>query len=319
MAHEKAEHHPRASHTSPKDFFLWFGAIIALYSSITSFLALMFHYIDIAFPDPLSYAIDPFSSGTRIAMATLIVMVPLFLGLLLTIRREIVREPSKANIWVRRWALVLTIFIAALTAAIDLITLLNSFLGGDLTTRFALKALVVLLVAILTCLHFLADYRGYWTLHRRKVNQVGAGIGALGIMTILGGFLLIGSPSHIRDLRYDSQRVSDLQNIQSQVISYWQQNHKLPDSLNALDDPLAGYHVPVDPSTDAQYEYAKTGGTGFTLCATFNAPSEGTSQTGPMYSGPKGFEQDFMHQSGRTCFDRTIDPNKYPTLPRPVS
>lgn len=316
MAHERAEHRPRESRTTPKDFFLWLGAVIALYASITSFFALIFHYIDLAFPDPLSYVTDPFSTGMRISMATLIVMVPLFLALLLVIRRDIVREPGKANIWARRWALVLTIFLAALTAAIDLITLLTTFFGGDLTTHFALKAAVVLLIAVLVFLHFLADYRGYWTLHREKVNRVGAGVGALAIMTVIGGFLLIGSPSHLRELRYDSQRVSDLQNLQSQIISYWQREHALPSGLSSLDDPLAGYRVPADPATNAPYEYTKTGTASFLLCATFSAPSQAA---GPSYPGAMDPEQAFMHAAGRTCFARTIDPNKYPTLPRSVS
>lgn len=316
MAHERAEHRARTSRTTPKDFFLWLGAIIALYASITSFLALIFHYIDLAFPDPLSYPIDPLSFGMRISMATLIVMVPLFLALLLIIRRDIVREPGKANIWARRWALVLTIFLAVLTAAIDLITLLNTFLGGDITTRFVLKAGVVLLLAVLVFLHFLADYRGYWTLHREKVNMVGAGVGALAIMTVVAGFLLIGSPSHLRELRFDDQRVSDLENLQSQIISYWQREHALPSGLSSLDDSLAGYHVPTDPSSNAPYEYAKTGAASFQLCATFSAPSQGMSKA---YPGGRYPEQDFMHAAGHTCFARTIDPSKYPTLPRSVS
>lgn len=308
------EHHPRASRTTPKDFFLWLGAIIGLYASITSFFALMFKYVDLAFPDPLAYYADPFSAGMRVAMATLIVMVPTFLGLLLTIRREIVREPGKANIWVRRWALVLTIFIAGLTAVIDLITLLTTYLGGDFTVHFALKAAVVLLISVLTCLHFLADYRGYWTLHRRKVDMVGAGVGALAIMTVIGGFLLIGSPSHNRELRLDNQRVTDLQNVQSEVISYWQREHMLPESLNVLNDPLSGYHVPVDPTTNTAYEYAKTSGNTFTLCATFTTASVTTGRTYP--SDP---EQIFTHGIGRTCYSRTIDPSRYPALPSKVS
>ena len=314
--HDHAAHGTQHSRTTPKDFFLWLGAIIALYASITAFFTLMFQYIDLAFPDPLAYMPDPFSTGTRVAMATLIVMVPTFLGLLLTVRRDIVREPGKATIWVRRWALVLTIFIAGITAAIDLITLLTTFLGGDFTVRFALKASVVLLIAVLTCLHFLADYRGYWTLHRRKVNMIGAGIGALGVMTIVGGFLLIGSPSHIRALRLDSQRVNDLQNLQSEVTSYWQREHMLPATIDALNDPLAGYKAPVDPATNQPYEYSKTSGNTFTICATFTSASVSQNKAYPMGAGT---DQNFMHDAGHTCYTRTIDPSRYPALPRSVS
>src|SRR4029077_5474016 len=59
--------HPKVT---PKDFFLWAGAMIALYSSVFAFIALLFQYINYAYPDPLAYSyVDPFSGGIRIAMA----------------------------------------------------------------------------------------------------------------------------------------------------------------------------------------------------------------------------------------------------------
>ncbi len=300
---------PRKAHTTPKDFFLWLGTIIALYGTITSFLVLIFDYINFAFPDSLEYFYDPYRTGIRVAMASLIVLVPTMLGLLLTIRRDIVATPGKADIWVRKWALVLTIFLAASTALIDLITLLTSFFGGELTTRFALKAIVVLLVAVLATLHFLADLRGYWTLHRRKVNMVGAAVGALAIMTVVGGFLLIGSPSHIRALREDDQRVRDLQNIQSQLVNYWQQKQELPETLADLDDPLSGFSVPTPPEGPA-YEYDVTGPLSFTLCTTFEAESpEGQAERSYAYPSIDG---DWSHEAGHACFTRTIDPELYP-------
>jgi hypothetical protein len=296
------------AHTTPKDFFLWLGAILSLYGSITAFFALIFDYINVAFPDPLAYAGDPFGTSVRVSMATLVVLIPVMLATLLAIRRDIVRTPGKANIWVRRWALVFTIFLASATAAITLITLITTFLGGEITVRFVLKALVVFLIAVLAALHFLADLRGYWTLHRRKVNMIGAAVGALAIMTIIGGFLIIGSPAHIRDLRQDHERVSDLQTIQYDITSYWQQKQTLPASLDALNDPLTGQEVPTDPQTNQSYEYTADSDTEFTLCATFSAASDtDTAQYGS--------DAAFAHGAGHTCFTRIIDPDKYPPLP----
>ncbi len=314
---DKTAHHAPASrkaHTTPKDFFLWLGAIIALYGSIISFLALVFDYVNFAFPDSLAYFYDPYRTGMRVAMASLVVLVPTMLGLLLTIRRDIVAAPEKANIWVRKWALVLTIFLAASTALIDLITLLTSFFGGELTTRFALKALVVLLIAVLATLHFLADLRGYWTLHRRKANMVGAAVGALAVMTVIGGFLIIGSPSHIRALRADDQRVRDLENIQGQVVSYWQQKQTLPADLEELHDPLSSYAVPESPE-GVPYEYEATGPRSFTLCATFEADAS-EEQPDSSYAYP-GMDSDWGHGAGRSCFSRTIDPERYPPQQAP--
>ena len=100
--------------TTPKDFFLWAGAMISLYASIVAFLSLVFSYINHVMPDAaLNYYADPYSS-IAYEMATLIVFAPLFLILMRAIRRDIARDHSRNEIWVRRWALFLTLFIAGL-------------------------------------------------------------------------------------------------------------------------------------------------------------------------------------------------------------
>src|SRR3989344_532301 len=259
---------------TPKDFFLWAGAMVALYGSVISFIGLLFEYINRTFPDPLEYYVDPYSGGIRFAMASLIVLVPVTIILLRLIRRDIAREPIKNELWVRRWALMLTVFVAAAAVVGDLITLINYFLGGDLTTRFILKVVVLLLVAGAVFLHFLADLRGYWKENPSRAQQVGIGAGALVLVAIISGFFILGSPMEMRLVRFDTQKVSDLQNIQWQVVNYWQQKEKLPASLEELQDPLSGYTVTaVD----------------------------------------KGLDGDsWQHGMGEVCFDRTIDPERYP-------
>ena len=210
---------------TPKDFFLWAGAMIALYSSVFAFLALLFQYINYAFPDPLAYAYysDPFSGGMRFAMATLIVMAPMAVILMRLIRRDIQREHAKAELWIRRWALVLTIFLAGLAVVGDLITLINYFLGGDITMRFVLKVAVLLLVAGGVFLHFLADFRGYWTKNTSRANLVGISTGVLVAAAIVAGFFIMGTPGQVRLYRFDNEKLADLQNIQWQIVNFWQQ------------------------------------------------------------------------------------------------
>src|SRR3989338_10747565 len=88
---------------TPKDFFLWAGAMVALYGSVISFIALLFEYINHSFPDPLDYYVDPYSGSIRFAMASLIVLVPVTILLMRFIRSDIARESIKSELWVRRW------------------------------------------------------------------------------------------------------------------------------------------------------------------------------------------------------------------------
>lgn len=303
----------------PKDFFLWLGAMVALYSSVVAFLTLTFEYINNAFPDPLAYAYDPYSGSIKFAIATLIVASPLFLVLMRIIRNDIVKMPEKSDIWVRRWALYLTVFIAGLTVATDLVTLIYYFLDGEVTMRFALKVLIVLLVAGAGLMHFLADIWGYWLQYPKRALYVSYAVALLVVVTIASGFLIIGSPMDARLYKFDEQKVSDLQNIQWQVVNFYQQKGRVPTSLQELVDPISGWTIPVDPETGEQYSY-KADGMAFQVCATFNKDSRadvsGVTRPVPVVKEP-GIDGDLAmspwnHGPGVMCFDRAIDPERYP-------
>lgn len=298
---------------TPKDFFLWAGAMVALYGSVISLISLLFQYINYAFPDALQeyYYADPFSGPIRFAMATLIVLVPVAIILLRVIRADIAREPAKDDLWVRRWALVLTVFLAGAAVVGDLITLVNYFLGGEITMRFILKVLVLLLVSGGVFLHFFADLRGYWSANPARAKQVGLAAGVLVLLSIVAGFFIMGTPGQVRLMRFDSQKVSDLQNIQWQIINYWQQKESLPASLEEIKDPLSGYDIPLDPQTGEPYGYQRTSPLDFQLCATFNLESrKPQSSVARPSMGVEG--ENWQHGAGETCFERTIDPERYP-------
>lgn len=306
---------------TPKDFFLWAGALVALYGSVTALITLLFEYINYAYPDPIEYYYaDPYSSGMRFAMATLIVLVPLALYLMRLIRNDIAREPAKAELWIRRWALFLTVFLAGAIVIADLITLINYFLGGDLTTRFVLKVLVVLLIAGGAFLHFLADLRGYWSAEPARARMVGWAAGALVLASIIAGFFIMGTPGEVRLYRFDAEKVSNLQNIQYQIVNYYQQKGMVPAQLADIEDPLSGWVLPQDPQGET-YRYQKKGELSFSLCATFNKESRiqqsSTGRPTAIYEGSVPNEN-WEHAAGEVCFDRTIDPDRYPLFEKPL-
>ncbi|HVY72431.1 MAG TPA: DUF5671 domain-containing protein [Candidatus Paceibacterota bacterium] len=305
--------------TTPKDFFLWAGAMVAFYWSVVAFLGLIFDYINYAFPNALSYyPNDPYQGGISYEMASLIVLFPLFVILMRIIHGDIVRDTSRSEIWVRRWALFLTLFIAGASMAGDIIVLLTSFLNGsDLTTAFLLKVAVVFLVAAATFMHFVADYRGYWEKNPSRGHMVGYVTGLLALLTIVAGFFIVGTPQHARQMRMDDTRVNDLQQIQSEVTTYYQQKRALPTTLAQLNDPLFYNVIPVDPETGTPYEYIKNSDLGFQVCAIFSAQSStNIGRTMPVLVGGNPQPDNWSHTAGRTCFTRSIDPDFFPPYPK---
>ena len=301
---------------SPKDFFVYLGTAITLYASAGSLLALLFSIINTKLPDPVafSYYYDSGTGSLTFAIASLIVVFPLFLFLSYYIRKEIGREPAKANLSIRKWFVWLTLFVTGATIAGDVIALVNTYLGGEMTMRFVWKMLAVLVVAGVIFAYYLYDMRraraGITT-----VNKPLLWIAALGVLlSIVLGFVVVGSPSTQRAIRFDTMRTQHLGDIQWQILNYWQTKEALPATLEDLFDSFNGYVVPTDPETKAPYEYQILGPLTFELCATFNRSNEDAideaSSVAPYMV--EGLDPRFEHSAGRTCFERTIDPVKHP-------
>lgn len=310
--------------TTAKDFFLWAGALVSFYWTVIAYTFLVFEYINYTFPNPLAYyPADPYQSGISGEMASVIVLLPVYLILMYLIRKNSDRDPSRNEIWVRRWAIILTLFLAGVAMVADLITLLTTFLSGEeLTTAFLLKVLVIILIAAGVFMHFFADLKNYWDSNPSRRNMVRIGVAVLAIVTIGSGFFIVGTPAQARLARFDAQKVNDLQNIQSQVITYWQAKQKLPSTITDLNNSLSYGPVPVDVQTGQSYIYEATGIHSFKLCAMFNTQGRGnqniyseTRVVAPAPVGVKGVIQDnWQHGAGEVCFDRTIDPSFYPPL-----
>ncbi|MHB1086180.1 MAG: DUF5671 domain-containing protein [Minisyncoccota bacterium] len=297
-----------------KDFFMWFGAMAALYGGVVAFVSLIFEYINVSFPNPVqeAYYYADYGSNISYETASLIVLTPVVMVLMRLIRRDIQADPSREDTWVRRWALVLTLFVAAAAMIVDLIVALTTFLQGEeMTAAFLLKVLTVLLVAGAGFLHFFFDLKGYWQREPARARLINYAVGVLVLVTIIAGFFIIGTPQEIRRLKQDNIRVQNLQEIQWQVVNYWQQKEVLPTDLAALKDPISGSIIPVDPKTGESYVYKKTGTMTFELCATFDR--EGSLNYSVAMPVSLSAEDNWQHEAGEVCFDRTIDPEKYPS------
>jgi hypothetical protein len=309
---------------TPKDFFVYLGIAVTLYVSAGSLLALLFAVINIRFPDAIDYGYyyaPTALEALRFPLSALLVMFPLFLFLSWYVRKELARDRSKIELWVRRWFVWLTLFAAGATLVGDVIALVSTFLGGEITVRFILKMLSVLVVAGAVFGYYFYDLRRT-ARGDVSVNKPLIIVAALFILgSIVLGFVAIGSPARQRALRFDKNRVFALQELQNQVLYHWQQTQRLPASLDDLSDDLSGFIVPSDPETGAPYEYRATGPLSFELCADFSLASAADAVAGK--ASPRSVEYPgdaldprFEHDAGTTCFTRTIDPVKHPPFKR---
>lgn len=151
--------------TSPRDIFLHILAIIALYVSAVSFVALIFQYITILLPDPLEsgafHYLDGAYQSIRWAMSSLIFVFPTYILASYYLDKQYKKSAEQRNLKIRKWLVYFTLFIAAIIVIGDLVTLVYKLLGGEFTTRFILKVMTILFVSGSVFYYYFWDLKKY--------------------------------------------------------------------------------------------------------------------------------------------------------------
>ena len=307
--------------TTPKDVFLTLLMMVMLYICVISMINLSFAYIEYTYPDLLTYYPYGTLDTIRSASSMLIVAFPLLLLFSWFIQRDIKKIPGKHELKFRKWITYLTLFVSAITIIIDLIQLVNKFYSGDLTLPFLFKVLSVLVLAGAVFGYYIWDVQ-----NKSLKSKVPVTVGWLSTFAVIGilalGFLVAGSPMKQRDVRMDERRVSDLQNIQGQIIEYWRYKDILPATTDDLKNSISGFVAPMDPETGKPYEYTVLEPLKFKLCTTFSqANPYNDVKISPSYPysvpcdvngcGPY-INESWDYEAGYKCFERTIDPALYP-------
>lgn len=308
---------------TPRDFFMNLLVFGALYASVVSFLALIFAYINVFFPDNLEYGYyGNYTSSIIAPSSILMVIFPVFILISWLLGKDFTQNPEKREMKFRKWLIYLTLFAAAVTIIVDLITLVSGFYNGELTNRFIFKILAILLVAAGVFWYYFLDLKQSSALK----PKLSAWVASLVIVAALaGGFFIIGSPAQQRARRFDQRRIGDLQLIQSQLLNYWIQKEKLPENLDELSkDQLSGFVLPQDPETSQNYSYNKLTAFSFKLCGNFKTDHPG-AEVAPTFGNqsPQGIlelrlndkqfrgRDAWAYRKRETCFERTIDPELY--------
>jgi hypothetical protein len=124
------------------------------------------------------------------------------------------------------------------------------------------------------------------------VNKAFAATASAAALAAVGiGLYLGGSPAEQRLLRIDEERLNGLRTLAQAIDAHWIANRTLPSDMNRLIDAQR-LRMPVDPVSEAPYEYEILGADRYRLCATFDRPSPDV-----------GVPDFWRHDAGRRCFD----------------
>jgi hypothetical protein len=287
-----------------KDFFLNLGATISLYTVVISLVNLLFTVINTKYPQINAYYGSP---SIAWPVAILVIFTPVLILVMRVLGKQYLTEPVST---IHKWLTYLTVFIAGLVIAGDLVTVLYYFINGEeLGTGFLLKVFVLLVVAGGIFGYYLSDIRGKLTGSRRQIWRI------VSILVIVGsivlGFAVLGSPRTQRLYKYDEAKVNDLANINSSVQSFYSQKAALPKDFNEL-TALNYYLIKTDSQTGKDYEYNVKGVNSYELCADFNTSSKPTEGRGNIAYPTYPYGTNWTHPAGHYCFQESATGGKLP-------
>jgi uncharacterized protein DUF5671 len=145
-----------------REAFMYLVLFSTLYVSAYHLGSLLFDIINLRFPDPAEASAQRAGyvrQSMRWSLSSLVVAFPVFVYVSWLLNRDISADPIKRHSKVRRWLTYVTLFIAAGVLIGDVISLVYNLLGGELTTRFLLKVLVVGFIAGSIFWYYLSDLR----------------------------------------------------------------------------------------------------------------------------------------------------------------
>lgn len=291
--------------STPRDVFLYLLMTAALYAVSVAAISLLFQLVNAALPDVLTNR-HQLNQTLRTALSVLVIVTPVYVWVMRMLNGDLREAPERLRLGIRRWLVHLTLFVSGVTIVVDLVTLVYNFLSGELTGRFLLKVLAVLVVAVVVFLYYIWDLkRGADAITVRMQWLARAALAVLAV-AVVGGFFVIDSPKTQRMYKLDQQRVEHLWTMQSAIEAYWWEQNALPEALAWVDEELL---LPTDPTTGASYEYHKTSDDTYELCATFDLESEQRdAYTRPApFSGGVAVRDFYAHRAGRDCFERSVN------------
>lgn len=292
-----------------KSFVTQLASLITLFVSIPALVTLVFSIINIQFPDAADsyWQIESAESGIRYSIAVLVVFFPAYLWLT---RRVNSARRSEGQLYhtLTKWLIYLALLVAGLVILGDLAVVVYTFLGGEITVRFILKALALIAIIGPVSYYYALDAKDFWQNKEKQSIMVGGGVSfAILILAILG-YINISSPSEAREIKLDQEQIYDLQDMQWRVENHYQMNGSLPTSIEAV---YTDFPVPVAPEGRMDYKYNVTGGDTYQLCTTFvhATPANERQITKPIPGNDVYLQnQNWEHGAGQKCFERRVLP-----------
>jgi type II secretory pathway pseudopilin PulG len=289
-------------------FFYMLSLVALIFMAVASgmviFQIINQHIVDIINQYRNNYSAEALKFG----ISALLISTPIYYLITRQIYKNLFSGALDKDSGVRRWLTYFIIFVAAVVMIVWLISVFNSFLNGELTAKFILKALTALAIAGSIFSFYLYDIKREEVANKKdKVIQIFAYASLAAVIIIfIAGLFNVESPKETRNRKLDQEIINDFNTIARAIDDYFMDNTKLPENLNELQSE-SNYLMDSDlqdPESKKEYEYKIIENDKYELCATFRTSNKNDEKNKFRYGPFDGFN---LHDTGYQCLKNKIN------------
>lgn len=283
-----------------KHAFLYLTSFFTLGCTAVSIGVLFFQLINFYFPEEIRTYTTLFSEdAVKFSLSLLIIAAPVFFFITRNINRNIAKKDLDMDSGVRRWLTYIVMFITVGIVIGDLVSVVYSFLDGELTVRFILKALTLLIISGGIFLYYLMDMRNKDLSYRMRRNNMWSLVfWILVLVPLFWSFVIMENPQEARLRKIDDATEQAVQNIKYAVEDFTGRSGRLPNDLNEISN--SAYYYPDTPEAKkVTYSVSNAPQGEYRLCAEFNQSTDERSRS--YYYNPE-----LKHPAGMHCFSLMV-------------
>ena len=296
----RGEKNNMQNNINAKYAFYYLLSLAALIFTAVSVQMIVFGIIDRTVADAIAFnSYDGVDSRLRFAISALFIAGPIYYFLSRLIIKGLRKKELEIESPLRRWLTYLIILVAAVIILGVLVSVINNFLSGEMTSRFILKAASMLVMAAAVFSYYFYDMKRQTVEKKDRVITLFGWISAALVLAVfVSAWFFVESPATARAKRLDSILMNNIFQLENSVNTYYSQYGRLPASLDEIknsDDVYYDSRVETDPETGERIVYRVDGDNKFSFCATFRTASESQA----MERRPYGDNKD--HDAGYDC------------------
>lgn len=301
MEEQFAQRHNNAA----KFAFFYLLSLVALIFLSTSVGVVVFQIINKFVIDPVRPFAGRFDPGAiKFAISAIIIAAPIYYTTVWQINKNLFSGELDKEAGVRRWLSYLILFITSVVMIGWAIGTINSFLGGELSLKFALKALTSVIISGTVFSYYLYDIKREEVKGKKSKTVQAYFYSTLVVVvaSLIASFFFVESPVETRNRLRDEMLLERFNIMDNAINSHFAETKQLPADLQILIDNrlILDEEVIKDPITGAKIEYRPGKDRVYELCGTFLGSNK-DKDTGSEFSRER-----WPHEAGFQCLSQRV-------------